>query len=147
MNTYQRSSFNNQPMFSRSVHEEQLHKADTPSHQSFMELLEALRQASHHNHLESDALHPGQKHALQRAILCIGAILADVRTAMAGELLPEIPQGCLASMEYEMISMDFRTASGSLGALVNELNRIHKQAEALHGKELKQPGYKTEAVA
>lgn len=105
--------------------------AGPTAHSVFTTLLEELRQSVRHSALESDTLTPPRKHALQRAILAIGSMLADVRTLLAGETLARIPHGILAGMEFELIAMDFAAYTEPARALGEELTRIHGAAETL----------------
>lgn len=126
MSVSQRLSTTEQQPFCRSV------TAANRSHQRFVELLDALCKISRDTAFESDTLQPNHKRLLQRAILAIGAMLADARTRLAGEPLSEVPNGVLCSMEYELIAMDLRNVTYPAQALYEKLDNIHRQVEALN---------------
>lgn len=108
--------------------------AGNRSHRRFVELLDSLCRVSRDNAFESDALQLHHKRLLQRAILAIGAMLADTRTQIAGEPLSPIPNGVLSSMEFELIAMDLRNAAHPANALYAKLDDIHRQVEALNAQ-------------
>lgn len=120
---------------------------DLADHHKFVELLEALRRMSHHELFEHEPLPPSHKRAFQTAVLMIGAILADIRTLLAGEALPELPRGCLAGLEFELLDMDFRNVDGPIMLLMGALACIHQEAETLHGKLLHQRSHACGQVA
>lgn len=102
---------------------------DSASHKEFADLLRGLRKVSLRS--DNDALPVRHKQDIRRAVLSLSAMLADARSLIAGETLPAIPVGCLSSMEYELIVMDYRGACAPATTLFQELDTIHGRAEAM----------------
>ena len=102
---------------------------DSASHREFVELLRGLRKVSLRS--DNDALTSEHKHHIRRSVLALSTILADARTLIAGETLPEIPNGFLASMEHDLIAMDYRDNDTPATLLFKELDLIQRRAEAL----------------
>ncbi len=106
---------------------------DPAAHQEFVDLLQALREVS--VIMQSDALSSVSKHNIRRAVISISTMLADARTLIAGEPVAnagEVPRGCVSSMEYELIAMDYRDTDSPAATLFNELDNVHQRAELLN---------------
>lgn len=105
-------------------------KTELAAHREFAHLLQSLHRICSRS--DTDAISAAERHTIRRAVLALSSMLADARTLIAGERPAGISNGCLSSMEYELIAMDYRDDDSRATRLFKELDDIHRRAELLN---------------